>query len=132
MSKRKLIYRSITDKILKDHDFICDTYNRLWYYSPNSGIWLLDGERALDTILRNHDYLYEKNKTTHNIKEIVNDIKGLIRKQNEPKEPPPHYIPFNNVIYDINKDCIEEYSPDYFFINKVATDYPKEQKNAPQ
>ena len=130
LPKSRFNPRPYSIHILSIHQLKYDKYKRFWIYDNKLGIWKDQAELILNSILRkkilgNTDY------KRYCVGEIIADLKGLTYDSVVPKEPEPFLIPFNNGIYDIKNDRFIEYSPDYFFINKLPVDLNEKHRECP-
>ena len=92
---------------------------RLWMYVDSQGIWKMNPEPLLENTIRM--ILPTKYNRTTYINEVITRIKSKVLDPNWiPVEEPPSLIPFNNVILDLETLKTYEYSPKFFFVNKLA------------
>lgn len=130
LPKSRFNPRPYSIHILSIHQLKYDKYKRFWIYDNKLGIWKDQAELILNSILRkkilgNTDY------KRYCVGEVIADLKGLTYDSVEPQEPKPHLISFNNGIYDIENDRFTEYSPDYFFINKLPVNFNTKHRKCP-
>lgn len=119
--EKKFRPREFSLPLLKIFDLRSDTKKRFWIFDKEEQIWREDAELHLGPYLRK-SLLPQKLSKRYYVAEILADTKALSFKTKIPKEPPPYLIPFRNKIYDLKKDKILDYSPKFFFINKLAVD----------
>jgi P4 family phage/plasmid primase-like protien len=124
-SKTKFNPRPYSEEILKEYSLRSDLLKRFWIYKKKTGIWSDRAEIFLDSILRKR-ILGHKDFKIYCVKEIIEDLRGLTFQEEYPKEASPDLIPFKNVIFNIKTRKTIKYSPDYFFINKLAINYNPE------
>lgn len=117
--------RPSTKEILQKHKLIFDNYKRLFIFDQQSGLWTENAEIILEAELRQGSLGDELLKKYY-IQEILADVKALAYSQEEMKEPEPHLIPFNNIIYNLKTDERLDYSSDHFFTSKIATNFNPE------
>lgn len=126
LAKSKFNPRPYSKQILSEYHLKYDKYKRFWIYNE-SGIWEYRAELILNSILRKK-ILGNDHYKRYCVEEIIADLRGLAYIKELPQEPEPHLIPFNNGIYDIKNNRLIEYSPNYFFINKLPVDFNKKHK----
>ncbi len=129
-SMNKFASRPYSNKILCEHNIRFDEFKRLWIYDEKNGIWLLNAEEDINSILRN-GILKDDHIKGHNVEEIIKDIKGLTFSREKTDEPDPNLVPFKDKIYDIDKDEFLDYGPEYFFINKLPINIDNDNKEYP-
>ncbi len=130
LSKSRFNPRPYSKTILSKYPLKFDSYKRFWIYDNESGIWRDRAELILNSILRKK-ILGNKDYKRYCVEEVIADLKGLAYGLALPQEPEPHLIPFNNKVYDIKNDRLIEYSPDYFFINKLPVDLNEKHRECP-
>lgn len=118
-SKKEFNPRPYSNEILREYSLKADKYKRFFIYDNDNGIWRGEAELLLNSILRKR-ILGTDDYKRYCVGEILADLKGLTYQKEPPEEPEKHLIPFNNKIYDLNDDKLLDYSPDYFFTNKLA------------
>lgn len=118
-SKRKFNPRPYSNEILREYSLRADKYKRFWIYDKEAGIWRGEADLILDSTLRKR-ILGSDDYKRYCVGEILADLRGLTYQQEPPEEPEPYLIPFNNTIYDLKNGRFLDYSPDYFFTNKLA------------
>lgn len=116
--------------ILSKHNIKYDEFKRLCLYDKNQGIWILYADSDLKSILRK-EILYNEHLKTFYINEVIEETKDYVFRRGENKKPPAYLIPFNDKIYDLENDRLIDYSPDYFFINKIPYNINTENKDCP-
>lgn len=116
--KGNFIANEYAEKVLEDFELVYDEFGRLWMYDEESGIWLENAEKDLDTILRAR-YLEEKYQKKYFVEEVIAQIKARVFGRGIFCEPDLNLIPFNDKIYDLNKDKLLSYSKKYFFTSKL-------------
>ena len=121
-SKTKFSPRPYSNEILETHFLRYDLHKRFWIYDQDSGIWSDKAEIILNSILRKK-ILGEKDFKVYCVSEIIADLQGLTLETELPEEPPAYLIPFKNKIYDFKNKKLIDYSPEYFFINKLKVDF---------
>jgi putative DNA primase/helicase len=114
--------RPFTKEILQKDKLFFDNYKRLFIFDQQNGLWTENAEIILEAELRQGSLGDELLKKYY-IQEILADVKALAYSQEEMKEPEPHLIPFNNIIYNLKTDERLDYSSDYFFTSKIATNF---------
>ncbi|MBA7674382.1 hypothetical protein ES703_82596 [subsurface metagenome] len=114
-----------SETILKKYSLKYDNKHRLFIWNKSTGLWDEDAVSILNSILR-RKLLGKRDYKRYCVEEIIAHLKGLCRVSELPPEPPPHLLAFNNCIYNLDTKEEEEYSPDYFFINKFRVNYIKE------
>ncbi len=129
-SKAKFNPRPYSNEILEKNYLEYDKYKRFWLYDSDTNIWRDDAELMLNSILRKK-ILGEEDYKTYCVNEIIADLQGLTFIREELAEPEPYFIPFQNKIYDLKNNRLLDYSPDYFFINKLAISIDEEKKECP-
>ncbi|HUV51328.1 MAG TPA: phage/plasmid primase, P4 family [Anaerolineae bacterium] len=102
-----------------------DFQKRLWIYNTQLDLWKENAETILEAELRKN-LLGDELLKQHYVAEILADVKSLSFSQTENLEPPPHLIPFKNIIYNIKTDEELKYSPEYFFTSKLNVNYNRE------
>jgi len=122
LSKQKFNPRVYSDKILNKYPLRFDIIKRFWIYHKKRGLWIERAELILNSLLRK-SFLGEKDFKAYCVREVLEDLKGLSLKIDDPIEPETYLIPFANLIYDIKNKKEIEFSPEYFFINKLAVDF---------
>jgi len=113
-----------SETILKKYSLKYDNKHRLFIWNKSTGLWDEDAVSILNSILR-RKLLGKRDYKRYCVEEIIAHLKGLCRVSELPPEPPPYLLPFKNLIYNLDTDTTEEYSPDYFFINKFQVNYIK-------
>lgn len=94
--------------------------DELYYYDPDEGIWRDNGEDFVRNYLRGKtEMLTDEKKKNYYIEEIVSDVKQLSWKGEQLPEPSLELIPFENGVYDINKDTFSPYTPEFYFTWKL-------------
>jgi len=111
--------RPYSEEVLANHSLNYDEYRRFWIYDGDAGIWKGKAELRLKSILRKK-ILGTEHYKRYCVGEVVEHLKGLTFVDEQLEEPPAHLIPFENKIYDLESGKFLHYSPDYFFINKLA------------
>ena len=129
-SKREFNPRPYSVDILKKYSLKFDKFKRFWIYDKEAGIWRTEADLILNSILRKK-ILGSKDYKTYCVNEIEKDLQGLVYTQDPPEEPEPYLIPFKNKIYNLKNDKFLDYSPDYFFINKLVVNVNEENKDCP-
>lgn len=125
--KVKFNPRPYSNEILEKYSLKYDDKHRFWIWSKFTGLWNEDAEAILNSILR-QKILGKQDYKRYCVAEIVEDLKGLCRVDALPLEPPPHLLPFNNCLYNLDTDKTEEYSPNLFFINKFKVNFIRERE----
>lgn len=111
--------RDYSNYLLEKFNVRCDKFKRLWVYNSSSGLWQDNGEVSLDSILRKEILNKEQHIKDYYVQEIIKDVKGLTFTDEEISEPKPYLIPFNDKIYNLISGTFIDYSPEYFFVNKL-------------
>lgn len=122
--------RPYTEEILKSYFLQWDKYKRFWIYDKTEGIWEQEAEDFLNSVLRKK-ILGSKDYRRYCIEEIIADLKGLTRTGKQIQEPPPYLIPFKNKIYHLGEDKFLNFSPEFFFVNKLAVDIDPDKRECP-
>jgi len=120
-SKSRFNPRPYSLDILAKHSLKYDRKRRFWTYNKEADIWYEEAEIILNSILRKR-ILGDDDYKRYCVAEIIDDLKGLTTIEGIPgipEEPEPYLIPFKNKIYNLKTDQFVDYSPDYFFINKL-------------
>lgn len=111
----------LADRIIQNaekHIFTTrDRDNEIWRY--NGGDWLPDGRNHIQEETKR--LLGEKFSKNRN-GEVIAHIQASTLKE-MPPEPPANMISLANGIYDLNTETLGNYSPDYFFLNKIPVEY---------
>lgn len=128
LSKQRFNARPYSNKILEKYPLKFDLLKRFWVYREKRGVWLEKAEALLNSLLRK-SILGEKDYKVYCVREILDDLKGLSLVEDEPVEPAAALIPFNNKIYDIKNKKEIDFSPEHFFINKLAVNYNPKAKD---
>lgn len=90
----------------------------IFYYQEDQGIYI-PAERMLESIIQTE--LKEK-ATNHNVNEILGRIqRGTYIPRDRSNNP--NHIPLKNGIFDVEKQTVMEFSPDYFFTSKHPIEY---------
>ena len=110
--------REYTEIMLEKYHIKSDKFGKLWVYDPNEGIWKDNGEDYLKSELRKK-YLTREHLKNYYVNEIIADIRQFKYEGKIFVEPPPYLIPFKDKIYDLKNDKLLDFSPDYFFVNKI-------------
>lgn len=105
-------------KILDENKFLYDSVKRLWRYNPEEGIWSDDAELFIRSKLRKQ-LLGEEQQKKQYVDEVIDYIKGLSWREGDITLAPKHLIPFQNVIYDIDKEDFVDFTPEYFITKKI-------------
>lgn len=129
-SKAKFNPRPYSEEILEKNHLKYDKYRRFWLYDSDTNIWSDGAELLLNSILRKK-ILGQEDYKTYCVKEIIADLQGLTFIREELAESEPYFIPFQNKIYDLKNNRLLDYSPDYFFMNKLAISIDQEKKECP-
>lgn len=129
-SRIKFNPRPYSKEILANHALKYDHHKRFWVYNENTRIWESEARLWLNSMLRKR-ILGEKDYKRYCVAEIMADLEGLSYTDEEIEEPEAHLIPFKNKIYDLENDEFLDYSPDYFFINKLAVKVNNESTECP-
>lgn len=129
-SKAKFNPRPYTEQLLNTHQMKYDNYERFWIYDSETGIWKDKAKLILNAILRQW-ILGEDDYKRYCVAEILEDIKGWVLVTEDPKEPEPWLIPFHNKVYNLKTDELEDHTPEYFFINKLAISINEEHRECP-
>ena len=129
-SKSKFNPRLYSLEVLSNNFLKYDEFKRFWIYDKTMGIWRDKGELILNSNLRKK-ILGDKDYKRYCVGEIIADLQGLTWMEEIPEEPEPYLVPFKNKIYHLKNDKLLNYSPDCFFINKLATDINEENKECP-
>lgn len=106
------------EKLMKDTRFVYDNRKKLWRYNEEEGIYTDDAELYINSKLRMKLFDEEQQKR-HYVGEIIDYIKGVCWTEKDMTTPPKNFIPFKNVMYDIDKDEFVDFSPEYFITNKI-------------
>ena len=117
-------------EVLSNNFLKYDEYKRFWIYDKTVGIWRDKAELILNSDLRKK-ILGDKDYKRYCVGEILADLQGLTWIDEIPEEPEPYLVPFKNKIYDLKNNELLDYSPDCFFINKLATNINEENKECP-
>lgn len=129
-SRIKFNPRPYSLEVLSNNFLKYDKYKRFWIYDKTVGIWRDKAELILNSDLRKK-ILGDKDYKRYCVGEILADLQGLTWVEEVPEEPEPYLIPFKNKIYDLKNNELLDYSPDYFFINKLATNINEENTECP-
>jgi len=129
-SKSKFNPRPYSEEVLAHHALKYDKYKRFWIYDENAKIWESEAELRLNSILR-QKILGKEDYKRYCVAEIIADLQGLTYTDKQIQEPGAHLIPFKNKIYDLENEELLDYSPDYFFINKLAASIHTENRECP-
>lgn len=129
-SRIKFNPRPYSLEILSNNFLKYDEYKRFWIYDRTMGIWRDKAELILNSDLRKK-ILGDKDYKRYCVGEIIADLQGLTWIDEIPEEPEPYFIPLKNKIYDLKNNELLDYSPKYFFINKLATNINEENTECP-
>lgn len=129
-SKQKFDPLPYSESITEKYPLRSDTKKRFWIYHKKRGIWIDKAEPILNGMLRKR-ILGKKDHKIYCVREILEELRGQSLKIDDPVEPDLSLIPFNNKIYDIKNEKDIEFSPEYFFINKLAVNYNPEAGDFP-
>ena len=129
-SRIKFNPRPYSLEVLSNNFLKYDKYKRFWIYDKTVGIWRDKAELILNSDLRKK-ILGDKDYKRYCVGEILADLQGLTWVEEVPEEPEPYLVPFKNKIYDLKNNELLDYSPKYFFINKLATNINEENKECP-
>lgn len=95
----------------------------IYYY--DNGYYHIGGEnkirKTVDIFLDDYSSIHRKN-------EVVDYIKNRNVVLREQLEPPVHLINLKNGIYNLEKECLEEHNPSFFFLNQIPVEYHKNAK----
>ena len=106
------------ESLQKEYTFLYDKYKRFWRYDPKNGIWREDAEDFIKSNLRN-ELLGEEQQRNQYTTEVVSYIRDISWTDENTTELDINFIPFQNCIYDIEKDEFVDFSPKYFVTNKI-------------
>lgn len=106
------------DELFKENKFFYDNYFRFWRYDSNEGMWKPDAEEFIRSKVRN-ELLGDVDQKQRLVSEIVSYIRDIMWNDKPIGELPLNLIPFKNCIYDIEKDDILSFSPEYFVTSKI-------------
>jgi len=129
-SNSKFNPRPYSEEVLAHHHLKYDKYKRFWIYNKNAKIWESEAEPRLNSILRQKT-LGKQDYKRYCVAEIIADLQGLTYADKQIQEPGAHLIPFKNKIYNLENEELLDYSPDYFFINKLAVSIHTENGECP-
>lgn len=110
--------RTYTDILIKKFNLKRDKFKRFWIYDNESKIWHEGAGDIIKSELRKH-ILLEKHLKNHYVGEVISDIEQLLYENKIFEESNPDLIPFADRIYNLKNDEYIDYSPDYFFTNKI-------------
>lgn len=122
--------RFYSDLVIKKYNIGCDESKRLWLYDSSKGIWVVDAESDLKSILRK-DILSREHLKKYYVTEVIEDIKDMTFKRYSFSEPDPYLVAFNDKIYDLRSDRLLDYSPEYHFINKLSVNIDTKNRECP-
>ncbi len=114
--------RPIVNFLKTNYELFVDINSTLWLYDENEGVWLQDAEPFIENILRLKILPDNLLKTWH-VKEIIQDLKGVLIKNEYLPQSPPELIPFNNGVYNLKTAELNPYEPEYFFTSKLPTNF---------
>lgn len=108
----------------------CDRFGRLWMFDDIKGIYIVDAEKDIRSILRKEvlDLSYQKR---YFVNEVIEDLKDRTFKRNNFLEPKPNLVPFNNKIYNLENNELIDFSPKHYFINKLPLDIDIDNEECP-
>jgi len=129
-SKSKFNPRPYSEEVLANHALKYDRHKRFWIFDENEKIWKSEAELRLNSILR-QKILGKEDYKRYCVAEIIADLQGLTYTDEKIQEPETHLIPFKNKIYDVENDELLDYSPNYFFINKLIVEVNKKNTECP-
>ncbi len=129
-SKNRFKPRPYSTDILEQYSFKYDKFKRLWIYDSHKNIWKDTAQLDINSILRK-GILGDDDLKRYCVAEIIADLQGLTYTGEGISEPPAHLIPFNNGIYDLEKEELLDYSPQFFFINKLAVNIDEQNQECP-
>ncbi|MFC1549579.1 phage/plasmid primase, P4 family [Nitrospirota bacterium] len=111
--------------------FISEGKNGKFYrYSKRQGIWLDDAEDFIKHYIRStYSFMEDEIRKEHNIKEIVEDVRGVHYYEGGFPEDKAYLIPFNNGVYDLDTDTFREAQPGDYFTWKLPWNYSPEAKS---
>ena len=106
------------ERIMAEDKYFYDNYKRLWRYNRQEGIWVDDAELYIKSKLRKQ-LLGEEQQKKQYVDEIIEYIKGICWNSCKILDPPKTLIPFQNVIYDLEKEDFMEFTDEYFITSKI-------------
>ncbi|MHB8277400.1 MAG: phage/plasmid primase, P4 family [Candidatus Humimicrobiaceae bacterium] len=127
---KKFNPRPYSKLLLENYNIKSDMTGRLWFYDNREGIWKDSAEDFLKSALRK-EYLLDEHLRVYYVNEVIADLKQYRYEEKYFEEPPSHLIPFKNKIYDLVNDKFIDFSPEYFFVNKIPVNIDTENKSCP-
>ena len=127
---KKFNPRPYTKLLLENYNIKSDIAGKLWFYDRSEGIWKSNAEDYLKSILR-RVYLKDEHLRVYYVNEVIADLKQYKYEDKYFEEPSPYLIPFKNKIYDLKNDEFIDFSPEYFFVNKIPVNIDTENKSCP-
>ena len=127
---KKFYPRPYSRLLLENYNIKSDIAGRLWFYDSKEGIWKQNAEDFLKSVLRK-EYLQDEHLRIYYVNEVIADIKQYKYEDKYFDEPSPYLIAFKNKIYDLENDKFIDFSPDYFFVNKIPVSIDTENKSCP-
>lgn len=129
-SKKEFNPRPYSEKILEKYHLKYDEFRRFWIYNPAFKIWQEEANLRLNEKLRKR-ILGSDDYKRYCVSEILADLQGLSWVDEPPEEARATLIFFKNKIYDLENGKFLEYSPDFFFMNKMAVALNENHKVCP-
>ena len=108
-------------RLMKDDKYLLDENNTLWRFNKKEGIWIDDAELYIKSRLRKQLMVDEQQKKYY-VSEIIEYLKGICWNNVNVTDPPKNIIPFQNVLYDIDKDDFLDFDPKYFITSKIPVE----------
>ncbi len=127
---KKFNPRPYSKLLLENYNIKSDIAGRLWFYDRKEGIWKQNAEDFFKSVLR-RQYLRDEHLRVFYVNEVIADLKQYKYEGKYFEEPSPYLIPFKNKIYDLENDKFIDFSPDYFFVNKIPVNIDTENKSCP-
>jgi len=121
--KSTLTTRDYSNRILKDGlKIICDKYGRVFVFQSSSELWIEDGIKLIEQKLRKN-YLKGSDLNSHQVREVIDDLKSLCLIGEEFSSPSWTLIPFDDLIYDLDTGETAFFFPEFHFTSKLAVEY---------
>lgn len=105
-------------EILKNIDIIYSKNLILWMHDKNSGTWSPNCEQYLKSIIRTK-LLGEEQQKRNYIDEIVSHIKDTTYDRNFEMKTDPHYIAFENGVFNLYNGQFEDFKAEHYLTNKI-------------
>lgn len=114
----KFYPRPFALKVLERGQFLSIGENKrggFYRYDPQRGIWRDDAEMFIEHVLRCDGILPDELKKRHVIDEIIDDVRGLVWREDGMPTPDVHLIPFRNGAYDLRTGQLRPLRPEDYF-----------------